>query len=144
MLRRLWRFFDSVVSLEDKTNKSEAEAKALASGDNLESELSRSDCSDLVTSLYDVSGEVTQPCDVGLLSSKDIAIASTKRCTKKRVRPGTLSLIVDCCFIFCRRSCLSEDGFNPTDKNRDERLYITLFCKLNARFVSGVLNVWLR
>ena len=116
MLRRLWRFFDSVVSLEDKTNKSEAEAKALASGDNLESELSRSDCSDLVTSLYDVSGEVTQPCDVGLLSSEDIAIASTKRCTKKRVRPGAYHLLSIVVFFFAEEAVYQRMALIPRTK----------------------------
>ena len=116
MLRRLWKFFDSVVSLEDKTNKSEAEAKALASGDNLESELSRSDCSDLVTSLYDVSGEVTQPCDVGILSSKDIAIASTKRCTKKRVRPGAYLLLWIVVLFFAEEAVYQRMALIPRTK----------------------------
>ena len=117
MLRRLWKFFDSVVSLEDKTNKSEAEAKALASGDNLESELSRSDCSDLVTSLYDISGEVTQPCDVGLLSSKDIAIASTKRCTKKRVRPGAYLLLWIVVLFFAEEAVYQRMALIPRTKS---------------------------
>lgn len=117
MLRRLWKFFDSVVSLEDKTNKSAAEAKALASGDNLESELSRSDCSDLVTSLYDISGEVTQPCDVGLLSSKDIAIASTKRCTKKRVRPGAYLLLWIVVLFFAEEAVYQRMALIPRTKS---------------------------
>ena len=117
MLRRLWKFFDSVVSLEDKTNKSAAEAKALASGDNLESELSRSDCSDLVTSLYDISGEATQPCDVGLLSSKDIAIASTKRCTKKRVRPGAYLLLWIVVLFFAEEAVYQRMALIPRTKS---------------------------
>lgn len=100
MLQRLWKVFDSVVTLEEKNTTLETTVKpnVPASGDYIESELSsRSDC----TESYNLSlagiDDVIQQCDEALRSA---ALGGTLG----RLKPGAKRRVssVNCLLLYYR------------------------------------------